>query len=236
MFDFDRIQKDFRGFKVIGDIHGEMDMFAPIVRDAIDRNLFIVSLGDLTDRGPASDEVLDFVMDFVSTDQMMVIVGNHDDKLWRHLNGNGVKIAHGLDLTLQQLNAHPNGDALAKRFHKMMPDFPVWATMGDFTFAHGSFHPAMLDEKVVRYKDKKGKGKAVSRAFYGQVDGFKDDGMPIRVHDWVDTIPTGHTVFVGHEVVGDEVLTKVGVQGGKAVFVDTGAGKGGVLSSVDVLF
>ena len=236
MFNLDKIKADFKGFRVIGDIHGEFDMLMEILDDATDKNLHPILLGDLTDRGPASDKVLGFVLTAASVGAVSLVMGNHDDKLWRHINGNGVKIAHGLDLTLAQLDAAPGGDTIKAMFHKMAPDFPVWVTMGDFTFAHGSFHPVMLDEKIVLYKDKKGKGKAVSRAFYGQVDGFKDDGMPIRIHDWVDDIPAGHTVFVGHEVVGDDVLTKVGAKGGKAVFVDTGAGKGGKLSSVDVTF
>lgn len=236
MFDFDRVQKDFKGFKVVGDVHGEFDAFDAVVKDAADKNLFVVSLGDLTDRGPNSPAVVDLMLDLIHTGQGAMVVGNHDDKFWRHLNGNNVKLNNGLDLTVQQFNSVPANGLTADRFHIQMPNFPVWATVENFTFVHGAFHPAMLDTKVLLHKDKKGFGKTVSRAFFGQVNGFKDDGMPIRIHDWVDTVPAGHTVFVGHEVVGDVPVTKVGALGGTAVFVDTGSGKGGPLSSKDVLF
>lgn len=235
MFDFNRVRANFKGFRVVGDVHGEFDAFNRVVNEAQDGELFVVSLGDLTDRGPDSPGVMARALDLVESGQMAMVVGNHDDKLWRHLNGNGVKMGHGLDLTVQQLD-NAAGEAVGARFHAAMPDFPLWATVETFTFVHGAFHPVMLEHKVVPWTDKKAFGGVASRAMFGQVQGFQDDGMPNRVHDWVDDVPEGHSVFVGHEVVPDQPLMKVGAQGGVAVFVDTGSGKGGPLSSVDVLF
>jgi len=233
MFDFTRVQERFKGFKVIGDVHGEFDAFSALVEEAAEANLFVVGLGDYTDRGPKSPEVMQKVMNLVNDGSMGAIVGNHDDKLWRHLNGNQVAITHGLDLTVEQLG---NDSQVGADFHAVMPGFPLWATVMNFTFVHGAFHPVMLKHPFVTQAQKKEFKGISSRALFGQVDGYRNDGVPNRIHDWIDEIPEGHRVFVGHEVVPDQPLMKVGGKGGIAMFIDTGAGKGGVLSSVDVLF
>lgn len=259
MFDLNRVKANFKGFKVVGDVHGDFTAFNAAVMSARANNLFVVSLGDLTDRGPNSPAVMELMMDLVDSGAGGMVVGNHDDKLWRFLNGNNVKVAHGLQTTVAQLALHPDGKAIGDRFHKMLPSVPVHATMGKFTFVHGAFHPVMLLSDVL-FADRKakvpGRGMVYSRSIYGQTDGFHDTfwrrfefstrfsfgfkfhpkGFPVRLHDWVDDVPAGHTVFVGHEVVGDQVVTATTKNGGDAVFVDTGAGKGGHLSTVDVWF
>ena len=236
MINIKRIKENYSGFRVFGDVHGEFDQLIDIVREGQNANLFPIGLGDYTDRGPKSPEVMEYFMRMVRNGQMYGIIGNHDDKLWRYLNGNGVKIGNGLEMTVAQLETYVDGKDTADDWYKFMPDIPLFFSFDTYTFVHGAFHPAMLNVPGVAYKDKKGWGKIVSRAMYGQVDGFLENGFPNRIHDWVDTIPPGHTAFVGHEVIGDEVLTKTGANGGTAVFIDTGAGKGGHLSFVDVTF
>jgi len=226
----------FKGFRVFGDVHGEFENLLEVVKGAFDENLFPIGLGDFTDRGPDSDKVMAYVLWLTRNGLGATILGNHDDKLWRALNGNKVKINHGLELTLEQLDANPDREGLANEWQTTMPDMPLFATFDKYTFVHGAFHPSMLTVDELAYKDKKGWGKVISLAMYGQVDGFLEDGYPNRIHDWVDTIPEGHTVFVGHEVVGDVPLTEVGALGGTAHFLDTGSAKGGKMSFMDVEF
>lgn len=231
------IKSRFQGFRVFGDVHGEFDDFMEVVNDAMSNNLFLIGLGDYVDRGPNSPAVMEKVVDLMNDGHMTGIIGNHDDKLWRHLNGNKVKINWGLETTLDQLNNNPRGDEIAKKWHAHMPTMPVFFNIEKFSFAHGAFHSRMLNVRGLPYKDKSGWGKVISQAFYGQVDGFREDGLPIRVHNWVDDIPYGHTVCVGHEVVSEiEPVMKRGSKGGVAIFMDTGAGKGGKLSFRDYIF
>jgi len=226
----------FKGFRVFGDVHGEFDDMVEIVTGALNEDLFPIGLGDFTDRGPESDKVMAYVLMMARNGLFASIIGNHDDKLWRALNGNNVKINNGLELTLEQLNNNDDREGIVNEWLTAMPNMPLFATFDKYTFVHGSFHPAMLTADELAYKDKKGWGKVVSRAMYGQVDGFQENGYPNRIHDWVDTIPAGHTVFVGHEVVGDVPITKTGALGGTAHFLDTGSGKGGSISFMDVEF
>src|SRR5690349_8867354 len=117
---------DHGPFDIIGDLHGcldetlellaalgyrveigtaddggrRFDVSAPHGRRAI-------FLGDLTDRGPDAPGTLRLVMDMVAAGVAFCVPGNHDDKLLRKLKGRNVRINHGLDLTLAQLEQEP---------------------------------------------------------------------------------------------------------------------------------
>jgi protein phosphatase len=62
------------------------------------------------------------------------------------------------------------------------------------------------------------------------------DGFPERSLRWVDHIPPGITVYCGHDrrSSNGRPYVRHGTAGGKAVFLDTGAGKGGHLSWIDL--
>ena len=77
----------------------------------------------------------------------------------------------------------------------------------------------------------------MTRALYGQVTGrIRSDGYPDRVHDWVDRIPADMMVVCGHDRRSKDGRPYVaqGAQGGRAVFTDCGAGKGGHLAWIDL--
>ena len=61
------------------------------------------------------------------------------------------------------------------------------------------------------------------------------DGLPVRTHGWVDRLPESLTAIVGHDIRSrDASLVVRGQRGGRAVFLDTGSGKGGRLSWIDL--
>ncbi len=104
-------------------------------------------------------------------------------------------------------------------------------------FAHGAYHRAMAPNTFLTVADRKVNKltKAITaRANFGQTsDRVDENGYKIRLHDWIDEIPNNTTVYVGHQVM-DRVMTVYGELGGAAVFVDTGAGKGGFVSAINV--
>jgi protein phosphatase len=72
---------------------------------------------------------------------------------------------------------------------------------------------------------------------YGEPTGrIQPDGYPERSLRWVDRIPPGLTVYCGHDRRSSDGRPYIrhGQLGGKAVFLDTGAGKGGHLSWIDL--
>lgn len=117
-------RSDLRGpFDVVGDIHGcrsELETLLgelgyAISRDAQGRAIdaehpegrTAVLLGDLVDRGPDSPGVLRLAMGMAEAGHALVVPGNHENKLIRALRGNPVQVSHGLEQTLDQLDAEP---------------------------------------------------------------------------------------------------------------------------------
>jgi protein phosphatase len=76
-----------------------------------------------------------------------------------------------------------------------------------------------------------------ARALFGEPTGhIQEDGFPERSLRWVNRIPQGMTVYVGHDRRSQDgrPLEQRSRAGGRAIFVDTGAGKGGHLSWIDL--
>ena len=91
---------------VIGDVHGCREELDELIA-LLDPARRIVFVGDLCDRGPDTPGVLRLVMRLVREGRALAVVGNHDDKLMRALRGARVKAAHGLEVSLRQLEEEP---------------------------------------------------------------------------------------------------------------------------------
>ena len=148
-----------------------------------------VFVGDLVDRGPASPDVLRIVMYMVTEGKALCVPGNHDAKLLRYLNGRNVKVNHGLDLTVQQLDAEP----LA--FKREVKDFinslvsHAWLDEGKLAVAHAGIKEHML-----------GRASGAIRQFclYGETSGETDEfGLPVR-YNWAADYSGKTTVVYGH--------------------------------------
>lgn len=87
-------------FIVVGDIHGCFDEFIALLNKCEYKSGdFVISVGDLVDRGPKIRETLEW---FKNTPNAYVVEGNHDNKAKRYWKGNNVKIKDGLDRTIHQ--------------------------------------------------------------------------------------------------------------------------------------
>lgn len=225
--------------RCVGDVHGEVESFAAVVADALERGIFVVQLGDLVDFGPDAPGCLRLMRRLIENQQGLFVRSNHDDRLFRALSGRLSPTSLRLDETLRQLAAAPDGVELTRWFQVTYPTMPYWLRLGDHFFTHAAFHPDMLHyaapEAVPTSKRHQSKYRAL--ALYGETTGALDaDGFPVRTYGWVDRIPRGLTVAVGHAIRSRvEPLTVTGALGGRAVFLDTGAGKGGRLSFLDLV-
>ena len=212
--------------RVVGDVHGDSRAFA----FAAETDRFVVQLGDLTDSGPDSAGALEMALRLLDEGRGIFLLGNHDRKLGRALGGHPVRIDAALEVTLTQLPPR-----LRERALEAIGRAPAWIVNGDRVFVHGGFHTAMLNQAPPP-----GLGRvdtALSRALFGQTTGrTQPDGYPERVLRWVDRIPGGVTVYCGHDrrSTDGRPYVRSGACGGTAVFLDTGAGKGGHLSWIDL--
>ena len=230
--------RGFHGLRVVGDVHGDATAFEHAAAGAEADRLFLLQLGDLTDHGPDSPAVLRRIFGLLDRGAGRFLLGNHDHKLRRALLGQRVRMAtEGLGRTLAQLAEAPDGEALAARAIAEIGAAPAWLRLGNTLFVHGGWHPRMLREFSPADAGARKPDPVLSRALFGQVTGrMLPDGYPERLHDWVDRIPAGFTLYCGHErrATNGRPFLQHGAAGGRAIFLDTGAGKGGHLSWIDL--
>lgn len=214
--------------RVVGDVHGDAAAFAA----ACDTDRFVIQLGDLTDHGADSAGVLRRALDLRDSGRGVFLLGNHDHKLRRALLGRLSRMDADLSATVAALDP-----ALRARAVKAIGAAPAWLLHGGALFVHGGFHTAMLDNPPPPDAGTRRPDGLVARALFGETTGrVLADGYPERVYRWVDRIPAGLRVYCGHSVRATDgrPLVQRGALGGEAVFVDTGAGKGGHLSWIDL--
>ncbi len=212
--------------RIVGDVHGDSRAFAA----AAATEHFVIQLGDLVDDGPDTPGALRIMFRLLDEKRGLFLLGNHDYKLARALRGDRVR-GEPTARTLAQLP-----EDLRKRTLAEILAAPVWLHAGALFFVHGAFHPGMLEQPPGPFPA--GRPNPLwARALYGQTTGrVTGAGKPERILRWVDDIPAGMTVYVGHDQRSPDGRPYIrhGRQGGTAVFMDTGAGKGGHLSWVDL--
>lgn len=215
------------GIRVVGDVHGDAAAF----RYATATDRFIIQLGDLVDHGPDSAGTLRLMFQLLDQQRGLFLLGNHDLKLARLLSGAAVR--HD---PVSQATADALPDDLRARMIQETMRAPAWLRRGDAVFVHGGFHTVMLEQASPPHGLDRPQG-AMARALFGEPTGrIQPDGYPERSLRWVDRIPAGVTVYCGHDQRSRDGRPYVrrGAAGGQAVFLDTGAGKGGHLSWIDL--
>ena len=213
--------------RVVGDVHGDVTAF----RYAAATDRFVIQLGDLVDNGPDSAGALRIMFDLIDQGRGLFILGNHDFKLARAIGGQITRVDAMLTATLGQLD-----EPLRERTVREVLRAPAWLRHGGNLFVHGGFHSSMLEQPPPSVDLERPHG-AASRALYGEPTGrTQADGYPERSLNWVDRIPAGIVVYCGHDrrSTDGRPYRRTGQAGGAAVFLDTGAGKGGHLSWIDL--
>lgn len=105
-------------FDIIGDVHGcltELEALFTLLgyrrdADAIWRSTsgrMPVFVGDLVDRGPSNVGVVELVMRMVHAGAAFCVVGNHDLKFVRYLQGESIPLLYGLDTTVAEFEQQP---------------------------------------------------------------------------------------------------------------------------------
>jgi protein phosphatase len=220
------------GVRVVGDVHGDARGFAA----AAATELFVVQLGDLTDNGPDSAGTLRIMFRLIDEGRGLFVLGNHDLKLGRALGGQNVRMDDALAETLAQLDP-----PLRERTLHEIRRAPAWIRHRrrdghDMLFVHGGFHTEMMLMEPPPAPDGRVHG-VLARALYGEPTGrMQRDGYVERSLRWVDRVPGRLTVYCGHDCRSTDgrPYIRSNPSGGTAVFLDTGAGKGGHLSWIDL--
>lgn len=225
---------NYSGIATFSDVHGHANKLKKGIRYALKNNLFSVFLGDLIDGHNKPLETVLAVKAILDEGTGVLVIGNHDDKFYRYAKGNpvilktqnkqtlkdvGTKNAALFLQTMIDLNEHTNSD-----YHF---EYDNWV------FVHGGCHEEVWEQPETLST------KARHRALYGEVNGEVDENdFPVRLYNWVDKIPAGKNVVVGHDrkpYAGEKLadtgpLDHTNDQGGRVIFSDCGCGKGGQLT------
>ncbi len=218
-------------FDLIGDIHGchleLIELLGALGYDVREsggryqvtppegrRALF---LGDLVDRGPGSHIVLRLVMDMVDSGVAICVPGNHEAKLSKYLAGRKVKLSHGLDKTVEQLEGET--PAFRERVAKFIDGL-----VSHFILDEGRLivaHAGMREDLAGRAS-----GKVRQFALYGETTGEVDQfGLPVR-YPWARDYRGDAAVVYGHTPVPSTEWVN------NTLCIDTGCVFGGSLTAL----
>lgn len=213
----------------VGDIHGCLDETKRLLSliDADNENrssaeTYIVFLGDLIDRGPASRGVIELMMDFpYAFAEPLFIMGNHEEMMVRGLMGEpellpgwlehgGFTCAESYGVPRSHLQGqepdameHILRSAIPKSHAEFLKSFLEYVQFGDYLFTHAGIRPGVpLEQQSAREL----------RWIRGPFLDYEGDHGVVVVH--------GHTV-------NDEIVVKP-----NRIGVDTGAYKTGRLSAL----
>ncbi len=217
-------------FDLIGDIHGCFDELYQLVlklgyKIHFDQKYTVshpqkrklIFVGDLVDRGPKTPEVLRFVMDIVSHGSGFCVIGNHDDKLKRKLQGRDVKITHGLAESLEQLSLETS------TFKESIISF-IEGLPSHYLFDNCKLAVAHAGLK----KEYFGKSFPKVRAYcmYGEVTGKTDElGLPLR-GAWQEEYRGETLIVYGHTPISKPAWVN------NTINIDTGCVFGGQLTAL----
>lgn len=233
--------RGFKGITVVPDVHGTLESLKSAVLWAQAGGRFILFLGDIIDYGPKPLECVDLVYDLVVRGQALMLIGNHENKIirWMEQQQTGnvkLHLSEGNQVTIDALESldEQSRKKWLLKFKALISLSRYHVQLQNMMFAH-----AAIDSEFWDFDKLMLTGKQKTRAMFGEIDKDKPfvDKYPNRTYNWVDEIPQGKTVIVGHDIRStDHPYTQEGKLGGKAIFLDTGSGKGGVLSTADIKF
>ena len=216
-------------FDVIGDVHGCYDELAALLirlgyrlpkqGDALahGEGRTVVFLGDLVDRGPRIVDVLRLAMDAVDAGSALCVIGNHEWKLVRALWGRNVKVANGLQESLEQLKE--GGEAFRHRVARFIERLPSHLVLdaGNMVVAHGGVKEHMHGGETERIR---------AFAMYGDTTGEYDQwGMPVRLN-WAADYRGKAVIVYGHTPVAEPEWQN------NTINIDAGCVYGGSLTAL----
>ncbi|MCA1056722.1 bis(5'-nucleosyl)-tetraphosphatase PrpE [Rossellomorea aquimaris] len=215
---------------VIGDIHGCYEEFKKLTEKMgyqWDKGLpyhperTLAFVGDLTDRGPHSLQVISIVYSLHQKKEAYYVPGNHCNKLYRYFLGNNVKLLHGLETTAAELAALPEEERLRYQsaFIRLYEESQLYRVLDDgkLIIAHAGIKQDLIGTMNKRVK---------TFVLYGDITGeVNEDGTPVR-RDWAKEYKGDAWIVYGHTPVTEPRWVN------HTINIDTGAVFGGKLTAL----
>lgn len=218
-------------FDIIGDIHGccdELELLLAKLEYRKQNNVYThpdgriaVFTGDLGDRGPRCLDSIKLVMDMASSGHALYVPGNHCQKLKDYFAGRKIKVGHGMEKTMEELQRiTPANRERVKNcfmeFYKAAQPYLILDN-GNLIVSHAGIKENMigrLSKKIFEF------------CLYGDTTGnFTADGLPERL-DWAAHYYGKSLVVYGHTPVEKAELRN------KTINIDQGCVLGGRLTAL----
>ena len=235
-----------KNYLIIGDVHADFDVFSNAVQFATDNDMHLVSVGDLIDNGTDGAKVIDVMLSLVKEGKATFVKGNHEHKIIRWCNGHDVTIGPPNQVTIDQFNM-PGGDVFKSNFIDLVENHghDYLRIENKNYIAHAGMHKDFWQADLTNNKITK---DMINAMYFGQADHkttyeWKGQTYPKRIYNWVDFVPAGVRLIVGHDPAPlneepkfdsfqHEPKVFKNDNGGEIIFLDCGAGKGGKLFGV----
>lgn len=218
-------------FDIIGDIHGCCDELETL----LDRLGYgrrqgsyshpggrtAVFLGDLGDRGPRCLDSINLVMDMLASGNALYVPGNHCRKLHAYFSGRKIKVAHGLEKTLAELDRarQPERERLTGRFMEMYGGAQPYLILDEGRLVVS--HAGIKENMIGRLSD-----KIREFCLFGDTTGeVTEDGLPVR-RDWAARYRGSALVVYGHTPVREAEFRN------NTIDIDQGCVMGGKLTAL----
>lgn len=200
------------GVDIVGDVHGCYDEFMELLKrlgyeqsqDGTFRHpqgRKLLSLGDITSRGPYSIKMLQFFIHHISTGLAEMVDSNHGWKVARWLDGRPVTLAHGDEKVEEEFRSYQQefgpkkASLLQEQSRRLLFSSPshMMIKRGDKLVAI-AVHAGIKDDYI-------GLESPVVHTFcrYGDVAGTGPNGRPIR-REWAKERKENQPLIVwGHD-------------------------------------
>ena len=178
-------------------------------------------LGDLVDRGPRILDTVKLVHNMVTLESAVCIMGNHENKLLRLLNGRKVNMSYGLEQTVTEIeaieeNRRDQDKAEIRSFLNSLISHYV-LDEGKLVVAHAGLREELQG---------RGSGYVRDFALYGETTGETDEfGHRVR-YNWATDYRGKATVVYGHTPVMEPAWLN------NTIDIDTGCVYGGRLTAL----
>ncbi len=201
-----------KGVDIVGDVHGCYDEFLELLQqlgyvpdaDGIYRHpngRKLLSLGDITSRGPKSILMLQFFVRHIEAGLAEMVDSNHGWKIARWLDGRPVTLAHGDEKVEAEFRLYEQEHGIRKAAElKEKSRILLFSSPSHMMIRRSSKVEAVAVHAGIR-DDYIGRESPAIQSFcrYGDVAGTAADGRPIR-RDWASERKTEHPFIVwGHD-------------------------------------
>ncbi len=176
----------YRNIIAIGDIHGcaltLKELLQTLQQSYGDESTYVF-LGDYTDRGPRSKQVIEQLIEFDTTHKCVFLKGNHDEMLLDAIENNkwDLWLNNGGNTTLQSYGAKPFDFKLPEAHYNFLKNTKLYWETESYFFVHGGLSPDLTIAENLESKYERSQFT------------WQRDHIYARRNKWEKTVVFGHT-------------------------------------------